>query len=508
MITFPAIKSGGGFRQFWVDGRPFPVIGGTTGDSTASDPERLAGEIWPAAKSLHVNTVFAPVTWQLLEPVESEFDFSIPDALFSGAVENGLKLAVIWYGAWKNGTSCYAPDWVKLDWNRFPLARPLLGRRTELLSPCSEEMLAAETRAFSALMRRFRDLEESSKADGRTVVLVQLEEGIGMVGGSRDASGDSDERWSAGVPGELIAGLSARAGRLHPEIAKALGRTGAWTTVFGPNAEGAFMAWQFARHIETLAKSGTEALPVPLFVNAWNLTSAAGRAGEKPGGAPDGEMADIWDVAAPTVFRALPSPTPQGLRFLHPSLGENAIPILFPRLDLSPETPARMLFLFGSTLAAGVSTASLESASSGQVATLVSQANEVLCGLSSVLGPFRSEDSVRGFIQTTGSGENLTLGDYSFTLQWTQPSRGLATPGGLMLALDRDGAYWAAGIGVRLVPRHDRAGWVTGVLRLEEYVPAGDSLHRSRILNGDDRNIVLPNSAVSLRRFKLYRRPL
>ena len=223
-----------GFRQFSAAGKPFPVIGGTVGDSTASDPARLARDVWPSARALHVNTVFAPVTWQLLEPREGQFDFSVPDALFAGARENGLKLAVVWYGAWKNGTSCYAPDWVKLDWNRFPLARPLLGRRTELLSPCAPEMLAAETAAFSALLGRLRELEDAAGAAEPTVVLVQIEEGIGMVGGSRDASGDSDARWAAGTPPELGAGLDARAGRLHPEIAKALGRSGAWPAVVGP----------------------------------------------------------------------------------------------------------------------------------------------------------------------------------------------------------------------------------------------------------------------------------
>lgn len=508
MPEFASTVLRNGFRRFSAAGKPFPVIGGTVGDSTASDPARLARDVWPAARALHVNTVFAPVTWQLLEPREGRFDFAVPDALFAGARENGLKLAVVWYGAWKNGTSCYAPDWVKLDWNRFPLARPLLGRRTELLSPCAPETLAAEKAAFSALLGRLRELEDAAGGDEPTVVLVQIEEGIGMVGGSRDASGESDARWAAGTPPQLVSGLEARAGRLHPEMAKALGRADAWPAVFGPNADGAFMAWQFARHVETLARAGAEKLPVPFFVSAWNLSSAAGRAGEKPGGAPDGEMADVWDVAAPSVFRALPAPTPRSLRFLHPSLGENAVPVLFPRVEPGPDFPAKALFLFGGVLAAGISATGLDGAGGEPGRALVAQANSVVAGLAEALGPVRSEDAVRGFMQLSGSGENAVLGDYSFSINWTQPAREAGTPGGLLLAIDRDGSYWAAGIGARIVPRHDRAGWATGILRQEEFVSGDGGLRRGRVLNGDDREIFLPEGEVSVRKFTLYRRPL
>ena len=498
-----------GFRQFSVSGRPFPIFGGTVGDSTASDPALLESKVWPAARALHLNTVFAPVSWQLLEPEEGKFDFSVPDAIFRGARENGLKLAVIWYGAWKNGTSCYAPDWVKLDWDRFPLARPLLGRRTELLSPCSPEMLGAEKAAFSALMRHLKKMEEAEGGAEPTVIMVQIEEGIGMVGGSRDASGDSDSRWSAGVPDALISGLKARAGRLHPEIAKALGRVGSWPEVFGPNAEGAFMAWQFAKHVETLANAGSLELPVPYFVSAWSLaTSSARNTGEKPGGAPDGEMADVWDIAAPAVLRALPSPTAQSLLFLHPSAGEDSTPALFPRVDPQPDFAAKLMVLFGGALASGVSIAGIESFSDNGGESLAARAIGAMSALSAKLGDIRAESTVRGLMQQARGSSTVSLGDYSFTLEWTRPARGLETPGGCFAAIGGDGAFWIAGLGAKLVPRHDRAGYVTSILSQEEFLLRDGSLVRGRILNGTDRDILLPEGEISIRRFRLYRRPI
>ena len=505
MSDFPSTVLFNGFRQFSVAGRPFPVFGGTMADSTASDPGLLERSVWPAARELGVNTVFAPVTWQLLEPREGEFDFTVPDALFEGARRNGLKLAVIWYGAWKEGSSCYAPDWVKLDWDRFPLARPQLGRLTELLSPCSRAILDAEKSAYSALLGRLRALEDAAGGEP-TVLMVQIEGGIGMVGGSRDSSGDSDARWNAGVPDALVAGLAAKAGRLHPEIAKALGRKGRWNEVFGPNADGAFMAWQFASHVEELARAGAEKLPVPRFVSAWNVR---GRAGEKPGGAPDGEMADVWDVAAPSVFRALPAPDEKGLQFLHPSLGESAVPVLFPRIPAGPDYPAKVLHVFGSALAGGVSSTNLGEEPSGAGASrLVAETNFALRGLFRRLGPFRSEETVRSYVQGASLQQNVSLGDFTFAVSWTRSAGRGAVPGGVLIVRDSSGAYWAVGEGAGISPRHDRAGYVTGILRQEEFFGTAGGLVRGRVLNGDEGGISLPDGSVSVRRFTLYRRPV
>ena len=64
---------------------------------------------------MNLNTVIAPVSWELCEPEEGSFDFSLLDAIVQGARENNLKVVLIWFGSWKNGTSTYVPSWVKLD---------------------------------------------------------------------------------------------------------------------------------------------------------------------------------------------------------------------------------------------------------------------------------------------------------------------------------------------------------------------------------------------------------
>lgn len=41
--------------------------------------------IWPKLQQMHVNTVLAPIYWELLEPQEGTFDYTLVDALLKDA---------------------------------------------------------------------------------------------------------------------------------------------------------------------------------------------------------------------------------------------------------------------------------------------------------------------------------------------------------------------------------------------------------------------------------------
>lgn len=63
----PALRRQGNATQLLVDGKPFLILGGELGNSTASSAESLAAA-WPKIAALHANTVLAPVYWELIEP--------------------------------------------------------------------------------------------------------------------------------------------------------------------------------------------------------------------------------------------------------------------------------------------------------------------------------------------------------------------------------------------------------------------------------------------------------
>ncbi len=111
------------------------------------------------------------MTWEDIEPIEGQFDFSGLDQVILGAREHGLHLVLLCFGSFKNGmssktentfltvtgVSTYAPAWVKKDVKRFPRAhfRKAGGllQTADVVSIFHVEALKADMKAFSALLR-------------------------------------------------------------------------------------------------------------------------------------------------------------------------------------------------------------------------------------------------------------------------------------------------------------------------------------------------------------------
>ena len=125
----PRIAQNGTVKQMFVDGKPFIMLAGELHNSSASSVEYMK-PIWDHLAKLNLNTVLGTVSWELLEPEEGKFDFSLVDAQIQEARKRNMRLGFIWFGAWKVASSP-APVWVKKDPARFPLlvTRPAAGGR-------------------------------------------------------------------------------------------------------------------------------------------------------------------------------------------------------------------------------------------------------------------------------------------------------------------------------------------------------------------------------------------
>jgi beta-galactosidase GanA len=150
----PHLRRQGQATQLVVDGRPFLMLGGELGNSSASSLDYLAPH-WQTLEGLHLNTLLAPVYWELIEPREGVFDFSLLDGLLAEARRRRIRLVLLWFGSWKNSMSCYAPAWVKTDQERFPRARGSDGMALEILSPLGDASRDADARALAALPGRW-----------------------------------------------------------------------------------------------------------------------------------------------------------------------------------------------------------------------------------------------------------------------------------------------------------------------------------------------------------------
>jgi beta-galactosidase GanA len=106
----PAIKAG----QLLVNGRGYLALGGELHNSSASDPEYME-PIWNKLEAMNVRTVLGTVSWEDFEPVEGSYDFRSIDAQIAQARRRNMRLVLIWFGAFKNASSTYAPTWVRRD---------------------------------------------------------------------------------------------------------------------------------------------------------------------------------------------------------------------------------------------------------------------------------------------------------------------------------------------------------------------------------------------------------
>src|ERR1017187_5079011 len=201
----PAIVEKDGRYALMVDGKPYLMLGVQANNSSAW-PAYL-DKVWPAAETLHANTVELPIYWEQMEATQGKFDFSVVDLILKQAREHRLRLVLLWFGTWKNASSHYTPEWIKLDQEKYTFVRDKDGRTLDSPSPFSPARLEADKAAFRALMRHLKQTDAQ-----RTVLMVQVENEAGVWGGVRDYGAEAQKAFAQPVPKELVDGLGKQAG--------------------------------------------------------------------------------------------------------------------------------------------------------------------------------------------------------------------------------------------------------------------------------------------------------
>ena len=334
---------------------PFHILGGELSNSAATSVSDI-DEVLPRMKALGLNTVLVPVYWEFLEPDEGKMDFTLVDRTIDVARQQGLKIVPLWFGAWKNSMSCYAPAWFKRDVKRFPRAVTAEGKPLEIASCFSDNVLQADLKAFSALMQHIAEKDPMHDV----VIMLQIENEIGMLESARDHSPLAEKAYLQPVPQALLKALSIK-------------QQGSWAEVLGNDdyADEKFMAWHYACYVEHLAKAARQIHNMPLYVNAA-MNSRGRKPGEYPSAGPLAHLADIWKTGAPSIDILAPDIYDTGFKSwaskyampLRPQDGGKIKNRLFiPESRCCENSGVRALYAFGEHQALGFSPFAIDQAS-------------------------------------------------------------------------------------------------------------------------------------------------
>lgn len=345
----PYINEQNSIKTLFVNDRPFIVRGGELHNSSASDLAYMESHVWPNLKTLNMNTVILPVAWETIEPREGCFDFSLVDGLIAQARRENMKLIILWFGLWKNSESYYVPVWMKKDIKTYWHVEDVQGTQLNIISPFCTSAVQKDAQAFGKLMAHLKAVD----GDENTVIMVQVENEIGILGAERDFGKAASEIFEAEVPEDIKALFNG------DERFPACMEENSWPRVFGEHASELFMSWGYARAVETIARAGQKEYPLPMYANAW-LEQHPWRPGTYPSGGPVAKMHKMWKYCAPSLFTLAPDIYVSYTADVMDEYTALDNPLFVPEVRKDPEAVSHLLYAVGHDHAIGVSPFGIE----------------------------------------------------------------------------------------------------------------------------------------------------
>jgi len=526
----PHLRKQGTATQLIVDGKPFLVLSGELTNNSATSVEYMK-PIWSKLVEAKLNTVLATVAWNQIEPEEGKFDFAVPDGIIRDARSHNLHLVLLWFASWKNSLSSYPPDWVKRDFERFPRAQITGGKSIELLSPLSDANRDADARACAAVMRHVREID----GQRNTVIMIQVQNEVGMHGDTRDRSPAANQAFSGPVPKELMDYLQKHKDTLVPEFrqvweAAGFKTSGSWEEVFGKGAatDGIFMAWNYARYIGRVAEAGKAEYPIPMYVNAALYGIGRGTQPIASGGRPWDLVMDVWKAGGPQIDMLSPDAySDRDFVAFCAKYTQSGNPLFIPENMGGADGAARVLYALGRHDAIGWTVMGLED-------PRIPHPDNDLIGsfdLIAQLAPLIAEHQGKGTMSAVllrgpnDPPQKIHLGNYTLEVGfYSQPKMfGVPPPpdppppaAAIFIETGPD-EYFAAGSGVTVKVSPNTPGPpLAGFATVEEGTFVNGRWVPGRRLNGDDSDegnfLMLDRSGCcwapgtkSIQRFTLYR---
>jgi beta-galactosidase GanA len=425
---------------------------------------------------------------------------------------------------------------VKRDQARFPRAQLPDGRGLDILSAFAPATREADTRALTALLDHIRSID----SDRNTVLMLQVENEMGMLPVARDYGPEASRMFRDPVPEVLVRRLAtptapgeqSRLQQLWSEHGAK--RAGDWAALFGEGdvASEAFTAWYYAIYVESLVKAGKAVYPLPMYVNAA-LNRPNRAPGEYPSGGPLPHLFAIWKAGAPSLDLLAPDIYFPNFIELASRYERPDNPLFIPEANNADEAevPANAFYAFGQLDAIGFGPFSIESidersnqaSSDRQPPGALAQAYAVLEQLSPAILANQGRGRMAGLRPAVLEDGTVietpvteTIGDYRFTVTFIDPwtpraDQKIATHGGLIIQTGPED-YLVAGQGITVTfsPATGNGPPLAGLDSVwEGTFDSRGTWIPGRLLNGDQthqgRHVRLAPGEYQIQRVRLYR---
>lgn len=535
MAQQPQIKN----RTLYVEGKPYVMYAGELHNSTSSSASYMREQhVFDRLKQMNLNSVIATASWELVEPKEGQYDFALVDTLIQNARLRDMKLALIWFGFQKNPFNTFAPSWVKKNPSRFPRVRNEKGEDLQLPSVFSDNLLKAETKAFTAFMQHLKDVD----GNRHTVVMIQVENEPGVRFTPRDYSDAANKAWNSDVPTQLIKYLQSNRNTLQPDVKTAWEKNGSktsgtWEQVFGKSVkqgdptktflnltEGLFTAYSYARYINSLAEVGKKVYDLPMFINA-SVFGFHMKGISLGNGCSIDDYFDMYKAGAPSIDAFAPNSYRPELDKIIETFSWKGNPIIIPESNLSA---ARALYAIGEHAICfspfGIDAYKSEEDSREQ--TLLGQAYGTMENMGTLITSHEGNNpDMKGVYLYPGHEKQvLEMGDYELTFNRIKsfdigalmaPANGDDSTaqqkkedkfqGGAFVIRDGDTFYITGyGFNADIKLRKGIKSRYCDYDEIREGTFRDGNFIEGRILNGDERNVMVGNDAVGSLRVKMY----
>ena len=514
----PYLKKQGAVTQLIVNDKPFLMLAGELGNSTASHLENL-NQIFADLRERKLNTILVPIAWEQFEPREGKFDYTLIDGILSSARKNNLKLVLLWFGSWKNTYSSYVPEWVKRDTQRFPRVMMRNGRPTERLSPFSENNRNADAKAYVALMKYIKSADAA-----RTILMMQVQNEVGVIPEPRDFSSVANAAFNAPVPEALMNHMIKNSDKLEPElhvawVAAGKKSRGAWQEVFGakPFTDDLFMAWHYAAYIEVITAAGKAEYNIPMFTNAA-LIRPNYLPGQYNSGGPLPHSMDLYRVGAPNIDFISPDIYFANFAYWAERYNREGNPLFVPETAGGSIGAANAYYAFGQQSAIGFSPFGIESrmimpgAGANAIDPLVNT-YAVLEHLAPEIAQKQGNNEQMAAIVLEGREQRngrIEFGGYIITVNWsgnTETNNRI----GIMFIKTGEDEFLIAGSGdasLSFAPAVE-GNFSAGIAAIDEEVLFNGNWIWQRRLNGDQNGqgqvLNIPSSQAVVYKLRLYK---